>query len=345
MHARSFVTPLLVLAAFNAGAQTPPSLPSSALKAWETHARQYCGSIGERYVGARFKPMPASDIDGSGMPAGTGRYLAVDFNDDGKPDFVIATPNGGCAGLNEGRDGPQLTVEFVVSTASGHVRDSQSSTDGYDSTLVMPSISPAWVQRRGNAQVLRYPTGSAGAGRCGPLPAEVVWGWNGRHVEVLERYNARNQPVDAEGCAARPARATAAAQGRPGTTAARIPLAVGYYAYVEGTFSTCAKPVGDMLYFDGKRFWTPSDFTDPRHEFTSEALKWEMSAADRFRITSRSRDEDGQWDPHLYVTEYVITGPQSFTFVGTVGGRMNARENYQLCPNIPARSRFFKAAR
>lgn len=125
----------------------------------------------------------------------------------------------------------------------------------------------------------------------------------------------------------------------------RIPLTIGYYAYVEGNFSTCAKPVTPPWYFDGTRFWEEWDVTDPKHEHSSEALKWEMVSADRFRITYRSRDENGQWDRHLAINEYVITGPQSFTFVGTIDGPLTSNEKHQLCTasEMPAKSRWYKA--
>lgn len=338
---------ILMLAAMQASAQSSTgTLPPAALKAWETQARRYCGDIQERYVGARFAPLPASGMDGSALPAGAGRFLAVELNGDGKPDYVITTPNGGCAGRDEGRDGPQLTIDFVLSTANGYSRDSRRQPGGYEETLTLRELRPSWVQRRGNTSVLRYPTGSVGAGSCGPLPTEVVWGWNGRNVDVLERYNAKRQLVDAEGCTVRPTRPDAGARGQAGAAIpARIPLAVGYYAYVEGTFSTCAKPVGDPWYFDGKRFWEKSDFTDPRHEYSSEALRWEMASGDRFRITYRSRDEEGHWERSSTINEYVINGPDAFTYVGVVGQRLGSNEKHQRCPNLPANQRFFRPKR
>lgn len=129
------------------------------------------------------------------------------------------------------------------------------------------------------------------------------------------------------------------------STPSPIPLPTGYYAYVEGNFSTCAKPVTSPWYFDGTRFWEEWDVKDPKHENSSEALKWEMVAADRFRITYRSRDENGQWDRHLAINEYVITGPQSFTFVGTIGAPLTFNEKYQLCmpSQLPTKSRWYKA--
>lgn len=196
----SFAIVLLLFAAANANAQAPQTFPPAALKAWEAHARRYCRTVGAEYAGAKFEPLPPAGVEGSDVPAGAGRHLAADFNGDGKADFVLATPNGGCAGHNEGRNGPQLVVDFVLSTASGYAMESQGAPDGYYDTLVMQSLRPSWVQRRGNADVLRHSTGSAGAGRCGPLPAEVVWGWNGRNIDVIERYDAEGQPVDDQGC-------------------------------------------------------------------------------------------------------------------------------------------------
>ena len=149
--------------------------------------------------------------------------------------------------------------------------------------------------------------------------------------------------------ALRPTTITAGAQAKPTSAAnqSAIPLAVGYYAYVEGSFSTCAKPVITPWYFDGVRFWEESDVTDPKHEFSSQALKWEMAGADRFRITYRNRDENGRWDSQQSVNEYVLTGPQSFTFVGTVGAAMGYNEKHQLCSTaqLPAKSRWYKAAK
>lgn len=140
--------------------------------------------------------------------------------------------------------------------------------------------------------------------------------------------------------------AAATVAPKPPAPAGRIPLAVGYYAYVEGSFSTCAKPVITPWYFDGTRFWEESDLTDPKHEYTSEALKWEMAGPDRFRITYRSRDERGRWEPRNSVKEYVITGPQSFTFVGTVGAPLGFNEKHQLCSpaQLPAKARWYKKA-
>jgi hypothetical protein len=131
---------------------------------------------------------------------------------------------------------------------------------------------------------------------------------------------------------------------QPAASSARIPLAVGYYAYVDGTFSSCANPVITPWYFDGTRFWVETDITDPSHRYSPEAQKWEMVAADRFRITYRSRNERGQWDSNRSVNEYVITGPQSFTFVGTLGGTLTANERHELCTpsQLPAKARWYK---
>lgn len=143
-----------------------------------------------------------------------------------------------------------------------------------------------------------------------------------------------------------PSLASAASPARA-AAAQRIPLAVGYYAYVEGTFSTCANPVITPWYFDGTRFWEETDITDPKHEYSSQAVAWEMAGRDRFRISYRSRDEDGRWSPGVSTNEYVITGPQSFTFTGVVGTSMRASEKHQLCTadRLPARSRWYKSAR
>lgn len=139
------------------------------------------------------------------------------------------------------------------------------------------------------------------------------------------------------------------AQPKPtaGTSSSAIPLQAGYYAYVEGTFSTCSKPVTTPMYFDGSRFWEESDVSDPKHEYSSQAVTWQMAGPGRFRIAYRTRDEDGRWEPSLAVNEYVLTGSQSFTFVGAVGGPLNSSEKYQLCSaaQLPAKARWFKSTK
>lgn len=191
---------VLSLMSADAGAWAREALPPAVQDAWEAHARRHCRDTKEKYLGAKFVSMPLSGVDGSALSAGEARYLTADFNGDGRPDFAIATPNGGCAGINERHRGSQLVVDFVLSSAGGYAADSQRDPDGYRTPLVVPFISPSWIQRRGKADVLRYETGSAGAGRCGPLPTEAVWGWNGRGIDVLERYDARRRAVDEEGC-------------------------------------------------------------------------------------------------------------------------------------------------
>ena len=65
---------ILMLAAIQASAQSSTAaLPTAALKAWQTHARSYCAEVEERYVGARFAPVPAKGISGDALPAGAGR--------------------------------------------------------------------------------------------------------------------------------------------------------------------------------------------------------------------------------------------------------------------------------
>lgn len=154
----------------------------------------------------------------------------------------------------------------------------------------------------------------------------------------------RYRPLLANGTP--PRSSTATASSVPAIPA-RIPLAVGYYAYIEGRAFTCASTTSPW-YFDGTRFWEQSDFTDPKHMTTGESLKWEMVAADRFRITRRDRDEDGRWNPRFVsVTEYVITGQQSFRFVGTVGEPLRSNENYQLCApsQLQAKARWFRGTK
>jgi len=262
----------------------------------------------------------------------SGGFIPADFNGDGKLDFIVIAP-AGCeahdpnARLDYGSSGGPA-ADFVISTPSGY-----SAAEGFRSF-----IDTSMIKRHGTKDMLEI-NGSGWNGSCGYVET-AVWGWTGKQVQLIELHNDKGQVVDREGCAIPSGAATTATA----SSSPRIPLATGYYAYVEGTFSTCAKPVMSPWYFDGTRFWEEWDVTDPKHEYSSEAVKWEMVAANRFRITYRNRDEDGQWDRHLSVNEYVITGPQSFTYVGTVGGPLNANERHQLCTpsQLPAKAKWYK---
>ena len=205
------------------------ALPPAALKAWEAHARKSCRVAQEKYVGARFAQLRAvgEPADGLDVAAGTGKYLVADFNGDGRPDFLVLTPNGGCAGTNANAGGQLYAFEFVLSVASGFVVDESVS-------ITMPFIDPAWLKRRGKADVLRVQTFSAGAGKCGSLPAEAVWGWTGSAMDVIERYSGKGQLVDQEGCLLRKAPATVGNKSTAVAPAKPVPplgLATGYYAH------------------------------------------------------------------------------------------------------------------
>lgn len=222
---------------------------------------------------------------------------------------------------------------------AGFTRVWPTEADAFQLLGVKPAAAGRFVLREGSVSARRMEIDDTTYQKCATSQL------SSRMQATLRQY----RPQLAGGTFQQTAGPGATAPARPATPAIppRIPLAVGYYAYVEGTFSTCAKPVSNPWYFDGTRFREDSDVFDPKHENTSQAVKWEMVSANRFRITYRTRDEDGRWDPHLSVNEYVITGPQSFTYVGSVGGPMNASEKHQLCSaaQLPAKARWFKGAK
>jgi hypothetical protein len=181
----------------NAGTATPtPSraavpasgtLAPAALAAWEAHARNTCRLMQERFVAKRFERFTGGGQEFTSTGNG---YLTADFNGDGKTDYIMFTPNGGCA-EDEGsrsygsRGGPP--TDFVISTPTGYKL-----FEGFGGWVVADM-----VKRRGDRDVLVFSDGRNGD--CGFI-REAVWGWSGNGVEVIERRNDRGALVDQEGC-------------------------------------------------------------------------------------------------------------------------------------------------
>ena len=175
------------------------ALPAAALAAWERHARGECRDMGARFGAVRF--IPIQSVDPEREPAANeGVFFAAEFNGDGRPDFVVTTENGGCAGEPDyGKMGPPH--DFIVSTADGY--QAAYGFNGY--------IDPKHVRRRDKRDVIEYNRGWNGD--CGYVET-IVWAWTGTKMEAIERRNDKGQLVDNEGCAIAAASKQASASGK-----------------------------------------------------------------------------------------------------------------------------------
>jgi hypothetical protein len=194
-------------------AVVPTQMPSSAFAAWRTFASDVCARSKLRFASPRLVRF----VNFERTPSG---FIPADFNGDGQPDFIVITPNEGCAD-----DGPSSygthggpPTNFIVSSPAGY-RAFQG-FGGY--------ASPDMIERRGDRDVLNLSFGRNINGRCGPVAA-AIWGWANNMITVIERRNPAGQIVDQEGCAARVGASPARAQANVGG----LPIRTGYYAVNE----------------------------------------------------------------------------------------------------------------
>lgn len=271
----------------------PAALPTAALAAWESYARQECRAMGERFTPVRFSPLatvgPVDRRDHGG-------FVATDFNGDGQTDFVIATASQGCGGAGPGAG----AVDFILSNAGGY-----RAVEGFRG-----SIDSTMVKRRNGRSVVEYPGGFFG--NCGEV-ALAEWGWNGQKMDVVERRNGKGQTVDQEGCevAARPAAAVTSNSSFP-------PIEAGYWA---GGVS-CADAIvdaaelppdeGSLWYIDGKGGWIGR----------FEIQRYAALGGNRYRLTGRDHDENGSSPSQM---DIAVNSRASFTDA-RYGGR------YTHCP-------------
>jgi hypothetical protein len=191
-------------------------MPATALVSWRQYASAGCQRTKTRFASPRLSRF----VDFARTPNG---FIPADFNEDGRSDFIVITPNEGCVEdgpLNYGSHGGP-PVNFVISTPSGY-----QTFQGFGAY-----VSPDMIERRGNRDVLNLALTFNATGRCGPVAA-AIWGWNGSGITVIERRNAIGQLVDQEGCAASQASA-ASAPARANTSG--LPIRPGYYAVNEPT--------------------------------------------------------------------------------------------------------------
>jgi hypothetical protein len=188
-------------------------MPPSAFAAWRTYASDACARSKVRFASPRLVRF----VDFERTPAG---YIPADFNGDGQPDFIIITPNEGCA-----EDGPVSygthggpPTNFVVSSPAGY-----RAFEGFGGY-----VTPDMIERRGDRDFLNLSFGRNINGRCGSVTA-AIWGWVDSTITVVERRNSAGQIVDQEGCLARGASSPTPAKADAGG----LPIRTGYYAVNE----------------------------------------------------------------------------------------------------------------
>lgn len=247
-------------AAVPAGPSAPAFLPPAAQQAWIAYARGYCRQSGLP-VDARPVPLLVDKANDPGYGPG---FLPADLNGDGRTDYVLITPSGGCREKLEAQPygtngGPPIHVLLAA---------------GAGFTVIDPGVGAYMgqdaVKRRNGRDVVVL--GANVMGRCGIVSAGV-WGWDGAKFDLIERLNDDGQVVDEEGCrvtAAKPATASAGPTGPFG-------IAAGLYVPAE---KPCGSPDADSFYYDGQRIsfvnhsrYDPS-MTRPVSVFRKRGASW-----------------------------------------------------------------------
>jgi len=132
--------------------------------------------------------------DAGGRFEGVSDYLLpADFNGDGQTDYVLQWggvscphPDGRASGaLGWGNAGPRN--EFLISEPGGSYRRH----DGFSSELSQDAI-----RRRGDRDVI---VNEGTWFQPGGEVHQVIWGWTGQEIDVIERLDAQGRQVDENG--------------------------------------------------------------------------------------------------------------------------------------------------
>lgn len=231
--------------------------------------------MAERFVSKRFARFTG---EAPGFAKTDYSFIPADFNGDGKSDYVMFTPSGGCddgvENHNYGsRGGPP--TEFVISTPTGY-----QAFEGFGGW-----VDAKMIQRRGSRDVLVFSQGMNG--RCG-FVRDAIWGWTGSGVDVVERRNERGQIVDKEGCPATAAAPAASANRATGWAKATFPpLPQGTYAWSTGCAQAARDPDFPPLMRLTARSWSEMDGASP-------ILGIENNGHNRYRFLLQSEDEEGR---------------------------------------------------
>lgn len=219
-------------------------IPEPASAAWKAYASKACTQSKLRFT----PPRLVAFVDFDRTPSG---FIPADFNGDSRGDFAIVTPNEGCTEdgpRDYGRSGPP--INFVISTPAGY--------------RVFPGfggyVDPSMIKRRGDRDVLDLGTNNYFNGSCGPV-VQVVWGWDGTEITVVERRDPKGKLVDQEGCPAAPAAVSAKPAGG-------LPIRVGYYGIKEDGCAIAMRSDTSGIFVDSK-YYRAIDGDYPLHPVRS----------------------------------------------------------------------------
>jgi hypothetical protein len=203
---------------------TSSVIPASAINVWEENARQKCLSWGVKFENTGFSEIPQSGDTTKAVEkifsANNNAYISADFNGDGKKDYVIITPDGGCkTGGNNyyGKIGPPN--QFLLSNDRGY-----SIASGFNAWT-----SPQQIKHSGNSDIIELNTPYTG--KCGQV-SKTTWGWDGEKITIIERRNQQGQLVNQEGCLLLiPTSVNALQMGNSIKKADFPPITPGFYTY------------------------------------------------------------------------------------------------------------------
>ena len=171
------------------GTASTASLPTDALAAWESHARDMC--TGD-FRQVSFVPLGTlKDIESefyTRLSAGDGVFLSGDFNGDGRTDYVVASPEYGCGaeGMPYGRSGS--ANDFILSTPAGYA-----ARRGFVGWLFA-----AKIRRVADRDMVEF--SDPHHGKCSEVTATLL-GLNDQLSSVTEYRDTKGRKVDRNGCA------------------------------------------------------------------------------------------------------------------------------------------------
>ena len=199
-------------------------IPTAAINVWEENARQKCNSWGAKFENIGFSEIEQTNSNNTAIEKIFGNhnnaYITGDFNGDGKKDYVIITPDGGCktdGNTSFGKIGPPN--QFLLSNDKGF-----SIASGFNAWT-----GPQQIKHVGNSDIIEIT--DLYNGKCGQV-AKTTWGWDGEKITILERRNPQGQLVNQEGCLILPLTTVNALQ--MGNSVKKLefpPIEQGFYSY------------------------------------------------------------------------------------------------------------------
>ncbi|MFC5373377.1 hypothetical protein ACFPIF_12465 [Brevundimonas faecalis] len=238
----------------------------------------------------------------------------ADFNDDGRPDYVI-----GVGGLTCRFDGAPMAALFSPSVPGGLIL---SSPDGYRLEHFQSSEirKPEMREFDGRPVLVLFDGGPGAFAR--PFDSHA-WGWTGNAMGDLAFYDDHDRKVNPDGS---PWRGPAQAAPHTGAHSRFLPLPIGYYA----PDGDCGTDPFNLQYLaeDGIRF---SDLATAACRF----VRTRSLGGHRYETTESCLSEEGGEAPRIDVWR---VGPDGYAYdAPDVPG-------FRHCPieRVPARSRFVR---